>query len=308
MSSKEEGRKWREPGKGLTGRIGYALGSVKVLVERRRGPADPAGQARQGAHHARPLGPQPGRGHDLAGRPLSRTSRRSSTSSARSPSGRSTSAPTPSRTPSPTPGSRRATASGSCAATTAASSRRRWRVSKLGADALYLNTAFAGPQLTEVVKREKPIAIVYDEEFTELLEEAGKRRKRFVAWHDSEQHGRPHPRRADRGGRPRRRGAAVARGPRGDPHLGHHRHAQGRLARQPGDARPGRVAALDRIPLHTRQTVHIAAPLFHSWGFAHFTLGLMLGSTYVLRRKFDPEAVPGRDRAHARRGRWRWCR
>ena len=58
--------------------------------------------------------------------------------------------------------------------------------SKLGADALYLNTAFAGPQLTEVVKREKPIAIVYDEEFEELLEEAGKRRKRFVAWHDSD--------------------------------------------------------------------------------------------------------------------------
>ena len=33
----------------------------------------------------------------------------------------------------------------------------------------------------------------------------------------------------------------------------------------------------------------IAAPLFHSWGFAHFTLGLSLGSTYVLKRKFDPE-------------------
>jgi fatty-acyl-CoA synthase len=33
----------------------------------------------------------------------------------------------------------------------------------------------------------------------------------------------------------------------------------------------------------------IAAPLFHSWGFAHFVLGLALGSTYVLRRRFDPE-------------------
>ena len=33
----------------------------------------------------------------------------------------------------------------------------------------------------------------------------------------------------------------------------------------------------------------IAAPLFHSWGFAHFVLGLSLSSTYVLRRKFDPE-------------------
>ena len=76
-------------------------------------------------------------------------------------------------------------------------------VSKLGGDALYLNTAFAGPQLTEVVKREKPVAIIYDEEFSGLLAEAGKRRKRFVAWHDSEKRRGPDPRRADRHGRSR---------------------------------------------------------------------------------------------------------
>ena len=33
-------------------------------------------------------------------------------------------------------------------------------LSKLGAHGLYLNTAFAGPQLTEVVKREKPVALI----------------------------------------------------------------------------------------------------------------------------------------------------
>ena len=35
----------------------------------------------------------------------------------------------------------------------------------------------------------------------------------------------------------------------------------------------------------------IAAPLFHSWGFAHFTLGWRSHSTYVLQRKFDPEGT-----------------
>ncbi len=30
------------------------------------------------------------------------------------------------------------------------------------------------------------MAIIYDEEFAGLLEDAGKRRKRFVAWHDEE--------------------------------------------------------------------------------------------------------------------------
>src|SRR3954454_24623891 len=57
---------------------------------------------------------------------------------------------------------------------------------KLGADAMLLNTAFAGPQLTEVVKREKPRAIVYDAEFAELLSDALYRRKGFVACHDED--------------------------------------------------------------------------------------------------------------------------
>ena len=35
----------------------------------------------------------------------------------------------------------------------------------------------------------------------------------------------------------------------------------------------------------------IAAPLFHAWGFAHFTLGMGLSSTIVLKRKFDEEAT-----------------
>jgi fatty-acyl-CoA synthase len=35
----------------------------------------------------------------------------------------------------------------------------------------------------------------------------------------------------------------------------------------------------------------IAAPLFHSWGYAHYTLGLALSSTLVLQRRFDPEAT-----------------
>ena len=41
-------------------------------------------------------------------------------------------------------------------------------LSKLGADILYLNTAFSAPQLGEVCDRERPAAIVYDEEFGAL--------------------------------------------------------------------------------------------------------------------------------------------
>jgi fatty-acyl-CoA synthase len=35
----------------------------------------------------------------------------------------------------------------------------------------------------------------------------------------------------------------------------------------------------------------IAAPLFHSWGFGNFTIGLVLGNRLVLNRRFDPEAT-----------------
>ena len=128
----------------------------------------------------------------------------------------------------------------SCAATTAASSRRPSRLSKLGADALYLNTAFAGPQLTEVVQREKPKAIVYDEEFYELLEDAGNAAS-------ASSPGTTRPTCADPtldeliARRPSDVVRPTARA-RGDPHLGHHRHAEGRVARQPAVARPGGVA------------------------------------------------------------------
>jgi acyl-CoA synthetase (AMP-forming)/AMP-acid ligase II len=164
--------------------------------------------------------------------------------------------------------------------------------SKMGVNCLLLNTAFAGPQLAEVVQREKPVALIYDEEFTELLEEAGKRRKRFIGWHDPEaaegkrtdpvledliQEGDP-----DQPVPPAETGRVVilTSGTTGTP--------KGASRKQPETIGPA-VALLSRIPLKAREKTFIVAPLFHSWGFAHFTLGLMLGSTYVLKRKFDPE-------------------
>ncbi len=49
------------------------------------------------------------------------------------------------------------------------------------------------------------------------------------------------------------------------------------------------AALLDRIPYRGRETMTIAAPLFHSWGFLHFVMSLPTASTMVLRRRFDPE-------------------
>ncbi|MDQ6914937.1 MAG: acyl-CoA synthetase [Actinomycetota bacterium] len=162
--------------------------------------------------------------------------------------------------------------------------------SKLGAHALYLNTAFAGPQIEDVVKREGPRAIVFDEEFRELIGEAGVRRKRFVAWHDGEKV--PDPTldalvgAGDRSDvvPPAEPGRVVilTSGTTGTP--------KGASRSQPESLDPA-AALLSKIPLRARETTMIAAPLFHSWGFAHFTLGMGLSSTLVLKRKFDPEAT-----------------
>jgi len=162
-------------------------------------------------------------------------------------------------------------------------------LSKLGAHALYLNTAFAGPQITEVAEREQPTAIVYDAEFENLVHDAGKGRQRFIAWHDADEPSED-PRLEDliRTGdtsdleAPGRKGRVVilTSGTTGSP--------KGAQRRQPESLDPA-AALFSMIPLRAREHTMLAAPMFHSWGFAHFTLGMALSSTLVMRRKFDPE-------------------
>ena len=163
-------------------------------------------------------------------------------------------------------------------------------LSKLGANAMLLNTAFAGPQLTEVVKREKPRAILYDAEFAELLSKALYRRKGFVAWRDEgDEIADPSLDELIEGGDPvtplppenEGRQTILTSGTTGTP--------KGASRGSPGIG--AAVAILSAIPLRGREKVLIAPPLFHQWGFAHFGLAMLTASTMVLRRKFDPENI-----------------
>jgi acyl-CoA synthetase (AMP-forming)/AMP-acid ligase II len=164
-------------------------------------------------------------------------------------------------------------------------------VNKLGAHAMFMNTAFSGPQLADVAERERPVAIIFDEEFSEVLEAAAQGRRRYIAWHE------PEGERSDTtldeliaGGDvsdlkpPPEQGKAVilTSGTTGTP--------KGASRRQPQSLDPV-AALLERIPLRSRGRTMIAAPMFHSWGFAHFTLAMGLCSTIVLERRFDPEAT-----------------
>ena len=159
-------------------------------------------------------------------------------------------------------------------------------LSKIGADILYLNTAFSAPQLGEVCKREKPAAIVFDEEFTELVDKSGIDVTRVLAWHEGEAgdstlvedlvekgstQALPVPEHATRP-------VILTSGTTGTP----------KGAPRGESGLDGAVALLSKMPLKTGGTTYIAAPLFHTWGWAHLNLAMLLGSTLVLTRKFDP--------------------
>ena len=161
---------------------------------------------------------------------------------------------------------------------------------KLGATVVLLNTSFAGPQLADVARREELRFLIYDEEFEALVAGAARGRRRVIAWPETADPAKPTLEKlieANDGHRvapPEHvaRTVILTSGTSGRP--------KGAGRSNPSDLDPA-LSLLSVIPLRQRETTLIAAPLFHSWGFSHFTLGLLLSSTYVLQRRFSPEAV-----------------
>ncbi|MFE6647483.1 AMP-binding protein [Nocardioides sp. NPDC057772] len=157
-------------------------------------------------------------------------------------------------------------------------------VAKLGADALYLNTAFAGPQLVGVLERDEPALIIHDEEFTGLLSSATTA-ERLVAWVDSEDPGETLESLVSGDARPvsppKRHGRIVilTSGTTGAP----------KSAPRPEAGFDAAVALMSRMPMKDGWRCFIAAPLFHTWGLAHLLFAELLGTTMILRRRFDPE-------------------
>ncbi|MEA5365547.1 acyl-CoA synthetase [Amycolatopsis sp., V23-08] len=162
---------------------------------------------------------------------------------------------------------------------------------KLGVRLLLMNTGFAKPQLADVAKRENVTALVYDQEFTGLLDAIPENVDRYLAWVDDDSDlsdrdvpvlaeiiastdDRPWPAPAKPGGF-----VLLTSGTTGTP----------KGAPRPHTSALASAQFLDRIPLRANEATYMGAPLFHGTGLSQFILSFALGSTVVMRRKFSPE-------------------
>jgi acyl-CoA synthetase (AMP-forming)/AMP-acid ligase II len=163
--------------------------------------------------------------------------------------------------------------------------------SKLGANVLYLNTGFAGPQIAEVLAREQAAALIYDDEFASLVGDTGRRDQRFIAWRGDVEEDLPEPTLEDliAVGDP---SDVVAPAQQGRTTI----LTSGTTGTPKGASRA--VSGLDpigallsKIPLRAHFVTVDAPPMFHAWGFANFLIALAMSSPLVLRRKFDPRTA-----------------
>ncbi|WP_329787344.1 AMP-binding protein [Lentzea sp. DG1S-22] len=146
---------------------------------------------------------------------------------------------------------------------------------KVGADAVLLNTGLSAGQLDRVARDQEIDRIVADREFAGVLPAGvpvffADELESLIANGPTT----PLPRRPPRG-----RLIVLTSGTTGTP--------KGARRPEPASLAPA-AALLSRIPLRHGDVISITSPLFHAWGLAAFQLGLVLGATLVLRRRFDP--------------------
>jgi fatty-acyl-CoA synthase len=156
--------------------------------------------------------------------------------------------------------------------------------SRLGASAVWLNTSFSARQVTEVAEREGVDFLVYDAEFGELVSQIEPSHGKLAcatedvgddALRKLIAGGDPAPTRApDKPGRIVLLTSGTTGTPKGAP------RAEPKSLTIPG-------ALLDRMPMRAREATVIGPPLFHGTGLVIALLSISLGSTLVLRRKFD---------------------
>jgi acyl-CoA synthetase (AMP-forming)/AMP-acid ligase II len=163
---------------------------------------------------------------------------------------------------------------------------------KCGAKIILLNTSFAGPQIREVADREGTDLLVYDDEYSKVVKGVDPPHGRWRAWVDDGS-----PEEAD----DTLDALIASSSTKGPPKAGVSPKivilTSGTTGTPKGAPRdePRSLSIigglLSKVPFRARETTELPVPLFHALGFASMALGLALGSTLVVRRRFDPEVT-----------------
>ncbi|WP_322936743.1 acyl-CoA synthetase [Nocardioides bizhenqiangii] len=171
-----------------------------------------------------------------------------------------------------------------------------YAAARCGARIVLLNTDFAGPQIRDVAAREGTDCLVHDDEYGGLLADVDTRLGRIRAWTDTSTGS------VQAGGGDDTIAGVVAYGdtspaPRSgqDPKVvlltsGTTGTPKGAPRAEPRSLAPI-GALLSRVPFDAKGVVVLPAPMFHTLGFAQALLNGFLGSTLVVRRRFDPALV-----------------
>jgi fatty-acyl-CoA synthase len=159
---------------------------------------------------------------------------------------------------------------------------------KCGARVILLNTSFAGPQIREVAEREGTHLLVIDDEYSEMLEGVEVEHGSWRAWTDDEEDGegtiegliagasQDAPPKPDEAPKLTILTSGTTGTPKGAP------RSEPRSLSLIG-------GLLSKVPFRSRETTELCVPMFHALGFMQAIVGVALGSTVVIRRRFDPE-------------------
>ncbi len=166
---------------------------------------------------------------------------------------------------------------------------------KCGARVVLLNTSFAGPQIREVALREGTDLLVYDEEYADALTDVDPPHGHWRAWGESpgddtldaliEGTRRTAPPKPGAPARITILTSGTTGSPKGAPR---------------GEPRSMSLLGglFSKVPFRAKEVTELCVPMFHALGFMQALVGVALGSTLVIRRRFDPEETVASLREH----------